>query len=1016
MANLLGFFCLVIGIYYSNCNPLPASALVEYPKQKEIKPESELRFGYGMSFQYHGQMLHGLNRYNLLVGLEIPDLRIPEYYTPGQDMYNSQFCEGNNEPGTQVWYKTCTNIWPAVQTAIRKVHDLRYDIKQIYQEELPAIIPNYKIGPMKKPQELNTSPVVSRKKRFITDIIGLGIQAFSAISQHRKQNKLEKSMKHLKHRQNVLDHKIEALEDDMISITKETFEELDYLRRELELTGYNIKVLTTKIKRVEYELSLQAERVIDNSNSILFLSGTISVLLSEMERYLALHERVKSELDHVLDALDNLSNNLLSHSVIRPSILKRLIKHVKQQLAEKYSNYELVITEVHDYYNIPVSSFDYLDGILGVFVPLFIRPRLQEPMYIYNVRTIPVPYHINADMVDETESENAYTHIIPDTEMVAMNRDTYINVDQSELKQCIKFSVMYFCEQTFLMKHTREHTCETAIYHEQNPDLIKDKCNIQYYPELNPTPQILDAGKHILLGNIPEPWSVVCSKNDPIPNPLEASKYVIIKKKDLCQCSLSAGTWYIQENIVHCEDEASSDLQLYYTINMAVMIYDFIKEIEEDEVRDISLYTEPVKYDPVEINLVDVKTEKVIGETYERLAFKRVMKNREDRLYANKIDYLMDTNDASDVFSGHNKYQTIFFIVMIIFVIILIVCLFGKFLGLNSHFQKILATINKITASIKTLLPAALPTTVRAATFTHGDVSLNINYFEILLYAIQIIIVMGVLYIIFGFIEKIWNCINTRNLGKLKEKLSFRKFLYIDKTELYIQLMSNHMTSSIYLGSVYDNPEGIVAEGDFQNGDLILYRGWVFDFLTIQWDNISLSQYDLDLWLPSSLPVPLTSKFFLRKLFDSPNTLFRIIAYNPQNGKVRPITSTYKLYLPMMSTCQYFQEEEVVSSDARNADLETTPSAPNGEVISVEHPSRIINSVNHDEDVPDLISDDEIPDLVSKPDIANDDKEAQELKADQDFDRDTKVAIQQSLDLCTGYGQLRGNHNSKTDK
>ena len=70
-----------------------------------------------------------------------------------------------------------------------------------------------------------------------------------------------------------LDHKIEALEDDMISITKETFEELDYLRRELELTGYNIKVLTTKIKRVEYELSLQAERVMDNSNSILFLSG-----------------------------------------------------------------------------------------------------------------------------------------------------------------------------------------------------------------------------------------------------------------------------------------------------------------------------------------------------------------------------------------------------------------------------------------------------------------------------------------------------------------------------------------------------------------------------------------------------------------------------------------------------------------------------------------------------------------------------------------------------------------------
>ena len=85
-------------------------------------------------------------------------------------------------------------------------------------------------------------------------------------------------MEHLKHRQDVLDHKIEALGDD-ISITKETFEELDYLKRELELTGYNIKILTTEIKRIDYELSRHVERVMDNLNSILFLSGTISFVI-----------------------------------------------------------------------------------------------------------------------------------------------------------------------------------------------------------------------------------------------------------------------------------------------------------------------------------------------------------------------------------------------------------------------------------------------------------------------------------------------------------------------------------------------------------------------------------------------------------------------------------------------------------------------------------------------------------------------------------------------------------------
>ena len=145
------------------------------------------------------------------------------------------------------------------------------------------------------------------------------------------------------------------------------------------------------------------------------------------------------------------------------------------------------------------------------------------------------------------------------------------------------------------------------------------------------------------------------------------------------------------------------------------------------------------------------------------------------------------------------------FIIIIIFVIILIVCLFGKFLGLNSHFQKILATVNKITASIKTFLPAALPATVQPANITHGDVELHINYFEILMYAIQIMIVMAILFAIVWLSIQIWNCINTRNLGKLQEKLTFMKFLYADKTDLYIQFMSNYITWSVYLGSVYDN-------------------------------------------------------------------------------------------------------------------------------------------------------------------------------------------------------------------
>ena len=101
--------------------------------------------------------------------------------------------------------------------------------------------------------------------------------------------------------------------------------------------------------------------------------------------------------------------------------------------------------------------------------------------------------------------------------------------------------------------------------------------------------------------------------------------------------------------------------------------------------------------------------------------------------------------------------------------------------------------------------------------------------------------------------------------------------------------MSNYMTWSVYLGSICDSPGRVEVKGQFVNGDVTLCTGCVFDYLTILWDNINLSLYDLDLKFPSTHPVSLTSKFFLRTLFRNSITLFKIITYNSQNGKVKPL-------------------------------------------------------------------------------------------------------------------------------
>ena len=59
-----------------------------------------------------------------------------------------------------------------------------------------------------------------------------------------------------------------------------------------------------------------------------------------------------------------------------------------------------------------------------------------------------------------------------------------------------------------------------------------------------------------------------------------------------------------------------------------------------------------------------------------------------------------------------------------------------------------------------------------AATITHGDAKLRIDYFDLLMYFLQVIITIIIFGIIFLCIQ-IWNCINTRNFGKLHEKLKY---------------------------------------------------------------------------------------------------------------------------------------------------------------------------------------------------------------------------------------------------
>ena len=126
----------------------------------------------------------------------------------------------------------------------------------------------------------------------------------------------------------------------MISLAHVVIEGLEHLQDELVRQGKHIRNLTARVRKIEMTLDHMDYCIGDNTNAIRFLSSMFGLLLSDLNRYLMLYESILSELDHFLDALDNLSNKQLSHSVIPPNVMNDMINHVKEVLNTKYPNYE----------------------------------------------------------------------------------------------------------------------------------------------------------------------------------------------------------------------------------------------------------------------------------------------------------------------------------------------------------------------------------------------------------------------------------------------------------------------------------------------------------------------------------------------------------------------------------------------------------------------------------------------------------------------------------------------------
>ena len=674
----------------------------------ELEKKSVIKFGWGMMFDYYGQMLHGLNKYNLIVGVKVPtiddlNLEIPYMLQssvckafPSQNVYKFVgFLQSGDK--NSVARPICDSVIESQVQMKDRLERVKADIHSLVSEKIPFVLKRFSYEEPRTEYRTTTPTYLQRrdkyekfqskrlrKRRFISQLIGLGIQGISAYLEYRKTSRFEKGLHQLMQYNTMQDKEIRAIRKDMMSLTKATLRDLTDLKYDVRHHGEMINRLTRELDRMIPQIKAITGYLFDLSRALYLFNGYFTQVYSQLNRYLDLFKEVKHQLQGFLQAVEMVGMNRLSTSLITNQKMREMIDHVKEQLSENYPNFELVTDNEQDYYQMPLISAVYAKDMIVLQIPIYIKPITQKPLLMYKIKTIPVPYHINEKMIDSTESNYTYTEIIDTAEMIAMSDETYVDVKLDDLDQCIKISTVYFCERLMLIKHRSQHTCESAIYHNVAPEIVKEKCVIRYYTHLDPKPMMIDSGDMLLLGNLPRPWITRCDKNIQIPETLQAGSYVIVYKHELCECSIMAGNpvWKVERNINYCR-ENTTQIHLYHTVNMAVMIYQFQEEIQLMQLSADTLSPVPIELDPEEPTFQEVENSEVAKEQGKPLLLEEAMSSITETKYLSGEDYVLEMNKMYRWFTESNGTLGLMFVasILVIVLVLLVIVVLVKYFG-----------------------------------------------------------------------------------------------------------------------------------------------------------------------------------------------------------------------------------------------------------------------------------------------------------------------------------------------
>ena len=261
---------------------------------------------------------------------------------------------------------------------------------------------------------------------------------------------------------------------------------------------------------------------------------------------------------------------------------------------------------LQNYYQQAMTSFTNSEKMLIVQIPILFKNRLQKPMNLYKMVTVPVPF----DKDTYEEKHNTYTQLKLKEDHIAVTNDAHISLYGHQLQGCYKQGPTYYCESLHFISHTSEYNCTSAIYFQAPAKQVVEKCRFVSYHNHVPEPKILETQTLILLSNLPRPWQLVCRSQIEHSVPMPSSPYTVVKREDLCSCSLIAQHYFLHENMIRCS-YPDNEVSLYYVHNKILLNF-HVRGEDKENIIQAQLLLEPPKTSIRDLKVIQGKFPKVL--------------------------------------------------------------------------------------------------------------------------------------------------------------------------------------------------------------------------------------------------------------------------------------------------------------------------------------------------------------------------------------------------------------------